>query len=489
LHYFVLHHISLGYINPMSGFSICGNIDDEPKSARPQGVTFDFSKLPIATSTDALCELRDGTHCPMASAAQRLVASQCLVPPSAAVSAEVERAEVALLIRRAIVQVIDTRLVKPSRVTSTKTCNSALNIASGLFPAIVFEYVSLRETFQEDETLDPVIPSTKIFRNGVAHSVTKRLAPFVHDLLRCQGEAGLAKCEEICREMMREVENVCSTRTTALQSAAEPMEVVTRHHEDTVSLSAGSYQHILLTSHYEKLRRFYIGPDDQLDTRIFVVCQRYFVLAGAAEDPSQEGGWHGSVPPGTMHLIGTTRSDFGGECFASPLNASCGAYYSAFPDVDCYFGSVGSFFSGPTPLRGLFEANPPFEHSTVLAMARRMRLMLEASGEPLAFLVVLPWADKGRALNSLKEFRAAVEEGGMLGPTADLKGSSTPFVDGYQQSSRECAFTSRLDTRLLLLQNRAHASVFSQEQLKSWMDNVVSAWCGINSSKRLRAAE
>ena len=47
------------------------------------------------------------------------------------------------------------------------------------------------------------------------------------------------------------------------------------------------------------------------------------------------------------------------ECFANPLNATLASYCSLHYDSDRYFGSLGSFFDFH-PVRGNFEANPPF---------------------------------------------------------------------------------------------------------------------------------
>mmetsp|Transcript_40499 Transcript_40499/g.61402 ORF Transcript_40499/g.61402 Transcript_40499/m.61402 type:complete len:99 (-) Transcript_40499:723-1019(-) len=55
------------------------------------------------------------------------------------------------------------------------------------------------------------------------------------------------------------------------------------------------------------------------------------------------------------------------ECFASPLNRVSPSYNSIFPDVDRFFGSLGSFFDF-LPLEGSFEANPPFDGESTSIM-------------------------------------------------------------------------------------------------------------------------
>ncbi len=55
------------------------------------------------------------------------------------------------------------------------------------------------------------------------------------------------------------------------------------------------------------------------------------------------------------------------ECFASPLNCTCGVYASAFLLMDQCFGIVGNFFS-LHPSSGSFEASPPFIAKVTWAM-------------------------------------------------------------------------------------------------------------------------
>ena len=75
-----------------------------------------------------------------------------------------------------------------------------------------------------------------------------------------------------------------------------------------------------------------------------------------------------ACPPSVFDVL---KSDFDVTCelFASPLNAHCPRYCSAAADVDAPFGSLGSFFSF-SPRSGGYLANPPFEASLVLALAR-----------------------------------------------------------------------------------------------------------------------
>ena len=77
------------------------------------------------------------------------------------------------------------------------------------------------------------------------------------------------------------------------------------------------------------------------------------------------------------------------ECFASPLNCTCGSYASAFPLADRCFGAVGNFFS-LRPSVGSFEANPPFIAEVMSAMVDHMHELLRDATGPMSFVVIVP---------------------------------------------------------------------------------------------------
>ena len=67
-------------------------------------------------------------------------------------------------------------------------------------------------------------------------------------------------------------------------------------------------------------------------------------------------------------------------------------YCSAFSDTDRYFGACGSFYEFE-PTHGAYEANPPFDNTSVGACFRHVARVLGRSTEPLCFVVVLPEMD------------------------------------------------------------------------------------------------
>lgn len=63
------------------------------------------------------------------------------------------------------------------------------------------------------------------------------------------------------------------------------------------------------------------------------------------------------------------------ECFASPLNCYFRQYCSAFPDIDGYFGSRGTFLDYK-PLTGSFQMNPPFSEELMDAAITHVENLL-----------------------------------------------------------------------------------------------------------------
>ncbi|XP_032074405.1 mRNA (2'-O-methyladenosine-N(6)-)-methyltransferase [Thamnophis elegans] len=124
--------------------------------------------------------------------------------------------------------------------------------------------------------------------------------------------------------------------------------------------------------------------------RVWCLLRRYQMMFGVG---LYEGtGLQGALP---VHVFEALYKLFGVsfECFASPLNCYFKQYCSAFPDTDGYFGSRGpclDFF----PISGSFQANPPFCEELMDVMVTHFEKLLEASSEPLSFIVFIPeWRD------------------------------------------------------------------------------------------------
>ena len=140
--------------------------------------------------------------------------------------------------------------------------------------------------------------------------------------------------------------------------------------------------------------------------RIFSMMQRYHTLW------HKNSGAHGALPDEVFHAL-KTNLKVEGECFASPLNHRLPKFYSAFPDTDRCFGSLGSFFDKDNnQMTGSWEANPPFDISSVKNTLEKIRQLLENAerrGDNLSFAVFFGHFGKrtkvGKELKKLKIFQ------------------------------------------------------------------------------------
>jgi hypothetical protein len=110
------------------------------------------------------------------------------------------------------------------------------------------------------------------------------------------------------------------------------------------------------------------------------------------DDLLADPGQHGMLPIAAFDVLRAWGCE--GECFASPLNATLGAYCSLHADSDAHFGSAGSFFAF-RPARGNFELNPPFTIQTD-AVERHVRGLLEVRRNGA-------WRIRSGVLNSYKQ--------------------------------------------------------------------------------------
>ncbi|EGD75107.1 hypothetical protein PTSG_06762 [Salpingoeca rosetta] len=118
---------------------------------------------------------------------------------------------------------------------------------------------------------------------------------------------------------------------------------------------------------------------------LYVLARRYKTFIG---DEAEGGAFHAAAPETTFD---TLREDFevSQEQFASPFNCHFRKFCSAFPDIDVWFGSVGSFFDF-SPVEGSFETGPPYTEEVMDMMADRLEHLLDNSTGPLSFIVFVP---------------------------------------------------------------------------------------------------
>ena len=174
-----------------------------------------------------------------------------------------------------------------------------------------------------------------------------------------------------------------------------------RHSVDFSLLSGGKKLFKLNHGHYEKLRLLVaascgggVGGDppgaggggvvrvseSDFHKLVYCVLSRYHSVLG-----------HGFQMALGEQAFDVLRAwfDVRFECFASPLNCTCGSYASAFPLADRCFGAVGNFFS-LRPSGGSFEANPPFIAEVMSAMVDHMHELLRDATGPMSFVVIVP---------------------------------------------------------------------------------------------------
>ncbi len=149
----------------------------------------------------------------------------------------------------------------------------------------------------------------------------------------------------------------------------------------------------LFTEYYEKLcsdhnkariNNKFCYARNLVDERILSMLQRYHTLWG------ENSGAQGALPDKVFEVL-RKRLKVEGECFASPLNHRLDKFYSAFPDTDKCFGSLGSFFDDDNKhMVGSWEANPPFDKLSVQNTLLKITELLseaEKRNETLSFIV------------------------------------------------------------------------------------------------------
>ena len=84
------------------------------------------------------------------------------------------------------------------------------------------------------------------------------------------------------------------------------------------------------------------------------------------------------------------------EGFASSINHFFPNYYSLFPDLEHYFGSLGRFFQSRF-IEGVYTINPPFYIVTFDLIVDKILNELQNANKTLLFLIWFPVVDKDGA--------------------------------------------------------------------------------------------
>jgi len=201
---------------------------------------------------------------------------------------------------------------------------------------------------------------------------------------------------------------------------------------------------------------FQAGSGARFLTRAFAVVARYEALARTTS------GSQGAVTHAVFDWL-VSEHVARAECFASPLNCYLPRYCSAFPDVDAFFGSLGSFFDlEASAFRGTYECNPPFTSELMLACVKHCVRACERADEldaaaeaaggtgdgPLTFVVFTPaWTDD--------EYVATARASACLTTEVRVPRTDHEYRDGMQHSAARAVWSANVDSLVFLIQSRA----------------------------------
>ena len=194
---------------------------------------------------------------------------------------------------------------------------------------------------------------------------------------------------------------------------------------------------------YEHAKELYVGPRGKHHEYILLVISRYDAC-GTTKN-------HCAVPKEVISFVGATT-----ELFGSPINTCTKQYCSPFPDIEAYFGSLGSFFSPTFRLStGIYMCNPPYDENIITDMTHRLLDGLR-SGQEITIILVLPvWDLAGQkkikpGYEGVKEFEALklLTESGFVRSQMMLNFNDYQFYDYYLDK-----FTKVTDTHLMVLSN------------------------------------
>ena len=175
---------------------------------------------------------------------------------------------------------------------------------------------------------------------------------------------------------------------------------------------------------------------------LYVLVRRYATFFGDNEGD----GFHAAAPESSFEVmhdcLGVVQ-----ELFASPFNCHFGKFCSAFPDIDCWFGSCGSFFDF-IPQSGSFEVGPPYVTSVMDQMAIKLEKILQKSTEPLSFIIYVPeWKDP------IADYHKIIEASEYLKLSFVMGGNDHAYVVGDQHVSDTRYVKLPFRTSVYIMQN------------------------------------
>lgn len=196
----------------------------------------------------------------------------------------------------------------------------------------------------------------------------------------------------------------------------------------------------------------YLGPANRSMEYIFSVAFRYNLVA--------ESGFQLAIPPEVVGI-------FQFECFGSAYN-TVKPYFSAFPEVEKYFGCRGSFFTSLIPAEfDLVTFNPPFVE-IVFEMATK-RLLQQMKNRQLTAVCTLPvWDPETQNERGFRQLNKRFEAFDML--------INSPYLKEKIVLNREQApFYDHISRKLISAVN-IHVIILSSGNPKITLSTIINAW-------------
>lgn len=350
----------------------------------------------------------------------------------------------------------DPRVEKFSRIVASKGLKMALR------NALVRWIFARRITFPSDR--DPLLPvsgggdfaaeidlASDVALTGVTPTESKKIALEI-----------LKESDEAVSRIREGSEALCSSN-----GAESNPEIVVQESQTCVvlTLAAGEPDEIRTKENWlfsvrvpkdfvDTMKARHTGNKECLLEDAFRVAIRYHQVTGGIGAIGIQVGLQKGLPCGAFRVL---EESFGinTEAFASPYNATLPRYYSAFPDTDQVFGSLGSFYEAE-PRNGCFEANPPFTEIDLARTAGKIIDWLVAT-ENSTFVVIMPAWDDAVGVEALTDGGLADEKGLVAHPMLKLEPGKHFYRRGDTNDEREHK-PSIAGTYVFFLQNAVAAS-------------------------------
>lgn len=191
-----------------------------------------------------------------------------------------------------------------------------------------------------------------------------------------------------------------------------------------------------------------LQPSDTFLRQLYCLVARYETLSG------NTGAIQGAIPHNIFDILETTL-DIKNECFASPLNCHFPRFYSAFPDTDIPFGSLGSFFDF-CPLSGSYEVNPPFVNTFMVTMTQKLETLLSCATDtkqPLLFFVIVP-------LRIEALYYKLLSQSCYCRIKYNLIRKEHVYIDGLQHRADRITWNSNIDSTFFVLATETAVSIY-----------------------------